>query len=230
MPQVQSSLTIGPDVTVQTDAGSGYIGGQTIISGITQPITNQGTISAQTSGKTITMNGAPFTNQGLISATNGGLLSIGNLVNTGQINDSGTQLNLRNNVLNEGTISLDDGATISTTGNYTQNSAGVLDFILLAPPSGNNALFSIPYGTAELDGQLAITLGDGFNPAVGTSWTLISADSINGTFTLENFPAGESFQIQYQSNSVTLTVLPEPCSVGLGVVSAFGLLLRRRRR
>jgi hypothetical protein len=62
-PSINASLTIDSGVTIRTDTGGGYIGGQ-ILSPYSGPIINAGLISAQTSGKTIIITGNSVTNQG----------------------------------------------------------------------------------------------------------------------------------------------------------------------
>ena len=225
-----SSLTIGPNVTVRSDTAGGFIGSH-VLTGITPPITNQGTISSQTNGKTIAILAQPFINLGKISATNGGILNITNMTNSGQVIVTGTQLGLGGNIINNGTISLDHGALLSTVGNFTQNSAGNLDFVLLGAPA-SSALFSLTSGTVTLDGQLSVDLGNGFIPSVGQQWTLLKGNTIVGTFATDNFPvvANLGFQVQYFSNSVVLTAIPEPGSLSLAAMGIGGMLMRRRRR
>lgn len=72
---------------------------------------------------------------------------------------------------------------------------------------------------------------------VSSSFVIIDGfSSISGTFAgLPNdgdtvATANNTFEIQYNANDITLTVVPEPASLGLiGVAGLFGWLVRRRR-
>jgi hypothetical protein len=80
-----STLTVGPGITIETGSGSGNIGyyasGAAII--------NQGLISANTPGQSITITG-PFTNQGTIEADNSSGVIVGTgYTSKGFVNDGG---------------------------------------------------------------------------------------------------------------------------------------------
>jgi len=92
-------------------------------------------------------------------------------------------------------------------------------------------------GDVHLDGQLLLALADGFDPAIGDSFDLITADSVTGTFGSEMglaIDGAKRFSIQYDTDRVTavVTAVPEP---GTMVLLVMGLLLgvggaRRRFR
>lgn len=68
-------------------------------------------------------------------------------------------------------------------------------------------------GNATVDGNLIVSLINGFIPSGGQSFTLLEATSLSGTFSNVNFPTvnGISWAIMYTSTSVivsTTTVLP----------------------
>ncbi len=109
------ALIIGPNVLFQTGTASGSFS--------PAGLTNQGLISAQTSGKTITISSANFTNSGSLQTLNGATLTINssNWTNSGNITlDSTSTLNLGGTFTTAaiGTINR-TGGTINITGTLT---------------------------------------------------------------------------------------------------------------
>jgi hypothetical protein len=69
-------------------------------------------------------------------------------------------------------------------------------------------------GGAQVDGILFVGLSAGFNPALGTSFDIISTVfGVSGAFDLIDFsglPAGKSLYVNYLANAVRLTVVNRP--------------------
>ncbi len=142
-----STLTIGPGITVRGSSGSlsdfsSYYFPSTIV--------NQGTIAADGSGGTLTINPTTFQNQGTLAVSNGGTMNVsafsGNLGaatlgNGGTMNVSGSftlsgqgagvniapgaTLNVNGNVTVNG-VNTAPGATLNVNGNLTVNGSGIL--------------------------------------------------------------------------------------------------------
>lgn len=89
-------------------------------------------------------------------------------------------------------------------------------------------------GTLTLGGALHIVLLDGFTPAVGQSFLLFSAASLNGDFAAVFLPTvdGVHLALLRDAGSLRLAVapVPLPAPVGLLSVALAGLLMRRRAR
>jgi hypothetical protein len=119
MTGVPGTVTIAPGSIVRTETattgnaiigtGNNYFGAMTLV--------NQGTISSQVSGRTVTLNPTNFTNSGgpnpgTLLASNGGVLTISapNWSNAGNINVNGT-VNLGGNFNNTGNINVTGGST-----------------------------------------------------------------------------------------------------------------------
>src|SRR5262249_23740173 len=81
-PLSNGSLSIDAGITIRTDTVGAFLGGQVQIA----PVVNQGTISSQTSGKTLSVIGTSVTNQGTMSAIGGGTMVVSSLTNNGQLN------------------------------------------------------------------------------------------------------------------------------------------------
>jgi hypothetical protein len=119
---------------------------------------------------------------------------------------------------------------LQVAGPYTQAPTGILDIQIGGEEAGTtfDQLDSIG---AVLSGQLNVSLISNFNPSLGSSFTIIQAESISGTFSAVNLPTlpgGRSFNVVYSQFAVTLVTVPGPASLGLfGLV---GLMARRRRR
>jgi hypothetical protein len=106
------TLTLGPGVTVQ---GRGTIGGQVLVGG-SGTLINQGTLSANVSGQTLSIAGngvSTFTNQGTLQALTGTTLTVSaaNWSNAlgATISDTNATVNLNNNWSNAGTVDQQSG-------------------------------------------------------------------------------------------------------------------------
>ena len=220
-----SILTFGPNITV--GGQTGYLGGNPFISGgnTTGSIVNQGTVTAEVGGSTITSPNS-FQNFGSVAAA-GGNLAFG----TGFVQTSGTTTLAGGNISNSGTLLFNggmlsgagtitgsvnnQGATVAPgaspgilaiSGNYTQGSGGTLAIEIggTAPGTGFDRL--AVGGTATLGGTLNAALINGFMPPSTAQFQVVTANSRSGTFATENLPSG--FATQYNANGVTLVAPP----------------------
>jgi len=228
------SVNIGPQITIKSDAAGGRIGYLVQLT----VVHNQGTIISGTSGNSISIGGASVVNTGIIRALNGGSLSITNMDNEGIISSLGALLPMVGTITNNGTLSIDSGATLSGDVNapesFTQSRSGILDFVIGQQTPTTSGLIAIKNKSpVQLGGLLSVEFPDSFLPARGTQWILMSGGTIAGTFDATEFPplpAGESFDLQYSPNSVVLSVVPEPAPISIvAALLATSLLLRRRR-
>jgi hypothetical protein len=194
-------VTIGPDVAVRT----GHNGGGTI-SRSSLPVINQGTISAETRGRTLVVDGS-LQNTGLLQAVNGATLRINadNWVNQGVIQ------------VNQGVIILSSISVVNGVGAMVTGS-GIVEFqqtqftnqgIVSPGPSIGNLEFRgnvrleatsllalelagvAPHqfdnievtGDVILDGELGLSVIDGFQLHFNQSFTILDiAGSRTGEF------------------------------------------------
>jgi hypothetical protein len=189
-----------------------------------------------------------FVNSGLIRVGGplGGkpVLKVGGtLVNLGTIDGTGGRVDAPT-VLNHGTFSPGNSiGHLSLHGNLEQATDGQMLFELAAP--GANDTLDVE-GRLLLAGRLRIEALDGWRPADGQRFTLITADDavaggadISGRFgelIWSGFGRGVGFTLDYAEHEVVLraavTAVPEPSSawlhgIGLAVVAC---AWRRRRR
>ena len=126
-------------------------------------------------------------------------------------------------------LPLDAPGTLTVTGDYEQESNGILDLFMAGSDADSFSRISIG-GQAYLDGELSLSLIDGFIPNIGDIFEILNAGSCYGTFSSFNvigLPNDMFFDIEYGSNNVVLEVVPEPATLvllGLG-----GLFLRKRK-
>jgi hypothetical protein len=100
------------------------------------------------------------------------------------------------------------GGTISVQGNYTQTAGAALDIDIAGPATYGTLAVS---GTATLTGALNVALVNGFTPAPGASFTILSFGARSGDFSAENglmFSQSSFFVANYLGNTLTLVVGP----------------------
>jgi len=150
-----------------------------------------------TSGSDYTQSGGTTTVDGILSAANVNLLA-------GLLTGSGT---IQANVINAATVEPGDTpGTLTIQGNYTQTAAGVL-LIQIGSASQYGQLVVV--GTATLGGTLDVSLIDGYAPALGTSFDILTFNQSSGDFATENglkIGHGRSFVPTYQNGALVLTV------------------------
>jgi cyclophilin family peptidyl-prolyl cis-trans isomerase len=136
-------------------------------------------------------------------------------------------ISLSQSVLNQGTI--EPGLRIGSVKvqSYQQTASGILAIDLGGTAAESQYDQVFVNGAAQLDGTLRVSLLNGFLPALGNSFTVLSAGGIAGDFANYELPQLDealSWQVSKSLDAVTLTVVavPEP---GLFGMMALALLL-----
>jgi hypothetical protein len=183
------ALTIAPSGVIRLAAGSG--GNLSIVNSSAMTLVNNGLITAEAAGRTISFNNTTVTNNATIQATAGTLdVSPTNLTNSGAISVSDAALTVAGVWSNTGTITATDstltlGGTWPVSGsvtatNSTVNLGGTFTGVGLAG-------FARTGGTVNLTGTMDNT-GNTFNLNAATgSWNLSGGSVVGGTL---NFSAG----------------------------------------
>jgi fibronectin-binding autotransporter adhesin len=176
--------------------------------------TNSGNVAA-TRGSTLTVGGGEAYNQSAGTTTIDGTLtaSAGINVTGGTIEGAGT---LNGNVSVGGagtapTLNIGDSGKaglLVITGTYTQLSTASMNAFVGGTTVGTQYSQLQLSGTATLAGTLTVALASGFTPTVGSSFTLLTAASISGTFSNSTIAINstEHFNVTYTSTGVVLTV------------------------
>jgi hypothetical protein len=193
------TLTIGTGSTFKV--GTSGSGAFTQTAGTT---TDSGTLTASGTGG-VSLTGGTLTDTGTLTASSGGvtLSSNGSLFGggtiTGALNSSGT--------VTPGASATRTG-DLTDTGAYTQTSTGTLD-IGIAGPKGLK-FDALKATTASLGGTLNISDLNGFIPTVGSTFKILTFNSVTGTFATVNgltINSTEEYTVTYQAKDVLLTVV-----------------------
>jgi RHS repeat-associated protein len=118
------TLTIGPEIEIRGQ--SGRIGYDPTTSGIFTPLVNQGVISADFSGETISVYGTNWTNSGTLQANGGTLKQYGNLTNSGSITADGAAFFVEGGLTTTGPVTINDAGSAVIQGAFRMDYGGSL--------------------------------------------------------------------------------------------------------
>lgn len=178
------------------------------------------TSAFDTTGDVVIESGASLVRHGTYFQTAGSTHVDGTL----QLQSGGTVLveggTLSGNGTVTSTVTLNGGATapgastgtLSITGHYTQSLDGTLEIEIGGTDPGVTYDRLAIGGNATVAGTLAIRLVDGFEPAIGQSFVILTANSVNGLLgciDADPLRAGY-FRVVYGPGSITLTVVTTP--------------------
>jgi len=181
--------------------------GGTAISTIAVPFNNMGTVVAGTA----TLQIPAFTQTAGNTILNGGSIQTFNLlIQGGSVTGTGT---VQGNVTNAGGSvapgsSITAGA-ISIVGIYSQSRTGAYNVKIGGTAAGQFDTLTMS-GAATLGGPLNVSLINSFSPALGNTFTILTAASVTGTFSTANLPAlstGLGWQVTYNATNVVLSVV-----------------------
>jgi hypothetical protein len=146
---------------------------------------------------------------------------------------NGATFSTAGNFTNSGTISLDP-STLDVAGNLVLDGSSVLNIGLSGTQAGQYDTIHVA-GSAILAGTLSLNLANGFTASVGDSFNFISADGgITGSF-MNSGPIdvnGYVFDLANTSNGLGLQVaaVPEPAAFALMALTLLAVPLIRRRK
>ena len=146
----------------------------------------------------------------------------------------------------EGTVTLSDNAQLSIP---EETISGTLYVLAGTKDLAGDLMMQNGTISVELNGQISdpisrplsqdngtldFTLQNGFEPTIGEQFAVLAFDdpNANGTFATVNLPAlpaGGSWNISNLYTTGTISVVPEPISMGMMIFGAAGLALRRHR-
>lgn len=166
-----------------------------------------GQVQISNAGVVSTVDAAIHAN-GVITLAGGSLNAATVEIDSGVLRGAGA---VAAEVTNAGSVSPGQSAGIlNITGSYTQSAAGMLAIELGGTTAGAQHDRLAITGFAALGGSLQLSLINGFVPAVGNTFTILTAASISGTFatvTFTNLPPSLSASVSYSSNSVVVSII-----------------------
>lgn len=219
--------TNGGNVTLMTNLITGGNNASTVFGG---QISGNGGLTKNGAG-TFTLSNANGNSYAGPTVVAGGTLLVANTANsatgTGVVNiNAGGTLGgagiIQGNVSNSGDVAPGSGAgLLQLNGTFTQTSTGRLDIELAS--SSLYDLLSVA-STANLAGNLSVSLLNGFVPQEGNSFQVLTASALNGTtFGTMSLPALTGslvWNVAYAPTGLTLTVVLPGDFNGNGVVDA----------
>jgi hypothetical protein len=141
----------------------------------------------------------------VVTLTSTGSLQVGTLiVDAGSILTGSGQL--PGNLVDAGLV--EPTGQITVMGTYTQTAAGTLDFVLSGLQAGTSFGQLTVNGSATLGGDLSASLANGFTPAAGNSFAVLSFGSSSDYFTSYSglsMPGNQELDPSLTSTSLTLT-------------------------
>ena len=172
------------------------------------------TKSFTNSGKLMVASGSSFSATSYVqkagTATVDGTLTASSGVNV----EAGTLLGegtLAGAVSSSAAVTIGDSPTqagkLAITGSYSQGASGILNASIGGSEPGAQYSQLAVSGAASLDGTLNIALTGDFVPAVGDTFTIMTAGSVTGQFTTINGTAinsNEHFEVSYRGSAVVL--------------------------
>lgn len=173
--------------------------------------TNQGTLTVGAgsgfgTGGTYTQKGGTTTVDGVISAPSGFTLKTGKLFGAGTISGAVTA---------SAAVNTGDSASlpgILSVSSYSQTSTGSLTIPINSNVVGTGYGQLASTNGVSLAGKLVLKRKGNYVPHIGDIFTIVTGSAITGQFAapILKINSQEHFQINYNSNSVTLTVVAGP--------------------
>ncbi len=221
------TITVENGGTLKQDASGGMnLGGNLVLNDATfmsGPVTissaniTNGSTFTVVGGVALTINGPVTLDDSTFNPSQGMTIGTGSLTISG---GSTVQANAAANLDGPLTVLFGD---IDALGLTTYASTVTIQL----SPSISNGLAG---PKAVFGGTLDITLPNGFNPSLGEVFHLFNYGSTSGTFSAVNLPPllVGSWNTSSLYTSGTISVVPEPASMGLIVLAGFGLTRRRK--
>ena len=215
----QASLFDGfVDGDVVLNGGGASIDTQSFNVSINIPLNGSGGLTKQGTGS-LTLNEASNYNGNTIVA-NGTLLvnnTMGSATGPGEVNvDSGATLGgagaISGNVTTAGTVAPGNSAgRLTIGGNYTQEASGTLLLEIGGTTSGTDYDVLNLNGASDLRGTIEVQLINGYSPAAGEQFTLITSNATitdsGVSITLPTLPTDRIWSVTLDATSLVLEVI-----------------------
>lgn len=214
-----NTLTIGPAATVR--------GGRALMfTNETNSILNQGTITADVSGETITIRTARFFNDGVVMAENGGMIVFDPPIAAASSIDRDL---LAMSVTSYGMMTIDALSEIILEASFIQGDQSTMEIQIDGIKAGRLAV----RGEASFDGALRIAVANPLDLNVGDRFQILDLDTVTSWFDrIETAVLGTGMYFD-TSNLATqgfVQVIPAPGTIGVAICMLSTGVLRRPKR
>lgn len=118
--------------------------------------------------------------------------------------------------------------TTTVSGAYSQDDSSTLEIELGGTAQGTTYDYVDVTGSASLDGFLEVILWDGFTPSENATFDVLTASSITDNGLTLTGASGFTYSIE-GGDTLRLTYVPEPTTLGLLVIGGLVCLHRRKR-
>jgi hypothetical protein len=193
------SFTVTADGNFTTGVGNFTNSNKVTVAAGSSMTVGGGYAYSQSAGTT-TIDGTLTASSG-INVTGGTIEGAGTLSGNVSVGGSGTTPAL--NIGDSGKAGL-----LVITGAYTQLATASVNAFIGGTTVGTGYSQLQVSGTATLAGTLTVALASGFTPTVGSTFTVLTASSISGSFSNSTIAinGSEHFNVSYTSTGVILTV------------------------
>jgi YVTN family beta-propeller protein len=202
--------------------------GSTIVDSVSFNVTSytqnsglfQVTATGNASPVAFNLNGGTAQVDGTMSASKGVNVTGGTLSGNGIIasNVSMAGMTQAGDIPNPGILTVGSNGV----GSYAQTSAGAYDVVIGGLTAGTQySQLNVP-PSASLGGTLNVSLINGFTPAAGNQFVILTAGSLSGQFVTTNLPAlppNLSWMVNYSSTQVVLSVMSSNSNFTLTVTT-----------
>ena len=171
-------------------------------------LTNQGTALWSGSGQINGDNGSILDNSGIFTAQSDATLSGISFTNSGTFTlEAALTIATQGTSPTRAILIVGPSSTVNVSGTYAQTSNGDFTTEISGDPATGLVGALASTGAAALDGTLTISLVDGYSPAAGTRFTIMTYPSETGDFsTIDRVNAGQGQFISESTNSTNVTV------------------------
>lgn len=170
--------------------------------------TTVGAGSSFSVGGSYTQTAGTTTVDGTLTAPSGITLQKGTLEGKGTLAAA---------ITSDSTFTVGDSATkaglLKVTGTYTQNSTGTLNAAIGGITVGSQYSQLAVSNGVSLGGTLSLKLINGFVPAIGDTFIIVTGSAVSGQFATvkgASINSGEHFEVNYGPAAVTLQVVSGP--------------------
>ncbi len=179
------TVTYGPSAIVRVVTGSG--GGLSINNSSVATVINNGLISSESSGQSISINPTVFTNNGIVRTLNGGRVT-NNIVawsNPGTLDIQTGEMVIGGSggFTNSGVINVGPGGllTVSSNGGFTATATSVVNASIAGTATNQYGRINVTGLDATLNGTLNITFVGAYEPPIVSTFNILTVTPTNRT-------------------------------------------------